>query len=598
MPKKYDFSGYATKNDLACSDGRTIKQDAFKDQDGQTVPLVWQHMHNEPTNVLGHAVLENRADGVYAYCTFNNTEAGKGSKELVLHGDIVALSIWANQLKQQGANVMHGAIREVSLVLTGANPGALIDNLNFAHSDGSVSLDEEEAIIYSGLEIVVGDMQHEDKPAIAEVISEKVEEPVSEKVEEPIVHAEPVKAGESTKSAFDIFEEMTDEQKLAVAAIVGTAMEPNEEATHSDEGGNEMKHNVFDKDGKLTGTSDSSILTHAQFQTIVDDVENYGGSFKKSFLAHAGEYGIKDIEFLFPDAATLTPTPSFISREMSWVAGVLAGTHHSPFSRIKSVHADITADEARAKGYIKASLKTNEYIKLSKRITGPKTIYKKQTLDRDDIIDITDLDVVAWLKGEMRMMLDEEIARAVLVSDGRAADHADKINEENIRPIYSDDDLYAHHVSLASDIATKDLIDQFIIARKDYKGSGNPNLYTTTENLTNMLLLKDTLGRRLYNTKADLASALLVSDIVEVPVMAGVTRTTGAGLDEKIMTLVGIIVNLKDYNIGADKGGAINMFDDFDIDYNQYKYLIETRISGALTMIKSALVFEKLPAVV
>jgi hypothetical protein len=588
MSKKYDFSGYATRNDLACSDGRTIKQDAFKEQDGLVVPLVWQHIHNEPTNILGHALLENRKDGVYVYCTFNNSEQGKVAKELVSHGDITALSIWANQLKQQGNNVMHGAIREVSLVLTGANPGAFIDNLNFAHSDGTYTKDDDEAIIYSGLDLVVGELEHADPEP------EKIEEIKHADPEPSKIDPEPEK---TDKKIEDILKTLNDEQQLAVAALISAAMSDEDlEATHSDKGGNEMKRNVFDSEGKVVGVSNT--LTHQQWSTIVADTKNYGGSFKDSFLAHAGEYGIENIDFLFPDAATLTPTPSFITREMGWVSGVLAGTHHSPFSRIKSVHADITADEARAKGYIKGNLKVEEFIKLSKRITGPKTIYKKQKLDRDDLIDITDLDVVAWLKMEMRMMLDEEIARAILIGDGRAADSLDKITEENVRPIYTDADLYAHHVEVAADIATKDLVDLFVTARVNYKGSGNPKLYTTTGNLTSMLLLKDTLGRRLYNTKADLASALLVADIVEVPVMDGVTRTVGEGLDEKVMTLVGIVVNLKDYNIGADKGGAVNMFDDFDIDYNQFKYLIETRISGALTMIKSALVIEKLPAVV
>ena len=574
---KYDFSGYATKNDLKCSDGRTIRKDAFKHADGQIVPLVWQHMHNEATNILGHALLENREDGVYTYGVFNDTEAGQNAKKLVQHGDIKALSIYANQLKEQSGNVLHGMIREVSLVLTGANPGAFIDNLTFAHGDGEFETDATEAIIYTGLDL---SLEHAEEP------SSKTEKTVAE-----------------------VFDTLNEEQKNVVYAMLADALgeesddvEEEEDVEHSegddhsiehsDDGGTKMKKNVFEKEEK----KETAVLSHSDFEQIVKaSMTSYNGSLKAAVLAHAGTYGIDNIDFLFPDAQTLAKTPDFISREMGWVSGVLAKTRKSPFSRIKSVHADITEPEARALGYIKGNLKKEEVFKLLKRVTTPTTIYKKQKLDRDDMIDITDLDVVAWMKSEMRMMLDEELARVILVGDGRDTLSTDKINEDNIRPIFSDADLYAHHVALANDIATKDLIDELVKARKEYKGSGNPVLYTTTDQLTDMLLLKDTLGRRLYPTKAELASAIMVSDIVEVPVLDGVTRVRTE--DSKVMSLVGIIVNLQDYNLGADKGGQVSMFDDFDIDYNQYKYLMETRCSGALIKPKSALVIEKLPVV-
>lgn len=577
---KYDFSGWATKNNIKCSDGRTIRKDAFKHNDGQTVPLVWQHLHNEPGNVLGHAVLENREDGVYTYGKFNNTDAGKQARELVKHGDLTSLSIYANQLKQEGDSVLHGIIREVSLVVAGANPGAKIDNLTFAHSDGTYVTEETEAIVTSGEEGLT--LAQEDTEA-----TEDTED------------TEDVKHSESAKTLADIFNEFTSEQKDVVYALLASTL--GDEVEHSDdEGGNtSMKKNVFDREDQ----NGSATLSHAEFQTIMETAVKNKASFKDTFLAHVGaagvDYGITDIDFLFPEARNITQTPTFISREMSWVPGVLSGVHKTPFSRIKSVHADITADEARALGYVKGNLKKEEVIKLLKRVTTPQTVYKKQKLDRDDIVDITDMDVVAWLKMEMRMMLDEELARAFLVGDGRDPESVDKIKTENIRPIFSDDDMYAHKVPLANDIATKDIIDEFIRAREHYKGSGNPTLYTSTKVLMDMLLLKDTLGRRLYNTKSELASALLVNDIVEVPVLAGVTRIDDTDpLNEKTMDLVGIIVNLKDYNVGADKGGQISLFDDFDIDYNQYKYLMETRVSAALVKPKSALVFEKLPALV
>ena len=569
---KFDFSGYATKNDLKCADGRTIRHNAFKDNDGHTVPLVWQHIHNDPGNVLGHAVLENRDDGVYTFCKFNDTPAGQNAKLLVQHGDITSLSIYANKLVQKGQDVIHGAIREVSLVLSGANPGALIDNLSISHSDGGYTDVDDEAIIYTGLPISEEELEHEDKEEKKDM------------------------SQNGSKTVQDVFDSMSEEQKNVVYAMLAQVTEDVKHGYYDEEdelehdnlgGGYNMKRNVFDNDQNNEG---GAVLNHSQIKAIFEDAQKTG-SLKESVLAHAQTYGIEDIDILFPDAKTLTPTPDFISRRMGWVPGVINGTHHSPFSRIKSVHADITADEARAKGYVKASLKTEEVFGLIQRVTTPTTIYKKQKLDRDDIIDITDLDVVAWLKKEMRMMLDEELAKAVLIGDGREPGSPDKIKEEHIRPIYKDADMYAHKVTLDNKVDTDDIVEAIIRSRKHYKGSGNPVLYTTTDLLTDMLLSKDQMGRRLYSTEAELASALRVSSIVEVEVMDGVSR---ADDDESVdLDLLGIIVNLKDYNMGADKGGQVSMFDDFDIDYNQYKYLIETRCSGALTKPKSAIVIEK-----
>lgn len=567
---KFDFSGYATKNDLQCADGRIIRQNAFKSNDGQTVPLVWQHLHNEPENVLGHAVLENRDDGVYAYCKFNETPAGQNAKLLVKHGDITSLSIFANNLVQKGTNVIHGAIREVSLVLSGANPGALIDNLCIAHGEGGTIEVDDEAIIYTGLDLSLDEIEHSD-----------------------------IDDNSQNESATlgEIFNSMSEEQKNVVYAML--AMATDESIGHSsiddeddfedynNEGGISMKKNVFDNS---VDVGQEATLDHSQIKEIFDDAQRFG-SLKESFLAHAQTYGIEDIDILFPDAKTLTPTPDFIKRDNEWVPGVISGTRHTPFSRIKSTASDITAEEARAKGYVKGNLKKEEVIKLLKRVTMPTTIYKKQKLDRDDILDITDLDVVAWLKAEMRMMLDEELARAILIGDGRDPATEDKINEENIRPIYKDNDTYAHHVTVESTTTTDALIESIIRARKNYKGSGNPVFYTTTDVLTDMLLLKDKMDRRIYRNVAELASELRVSKIVEVPVMDNQSRLDDDGTTT--LDLIGIIVNLKDYCVGADRGGQVSMFDDFDIDYNQYKYLIETRCSGALTHPKSALVIEK-----
>lgn len=580
---KFDFSGYATKNDLKCSDGRTIKKDAFKESNGIKVPLVWQHVHNDPNNVLGHAYLENRADGVYTFGKFNDTDAGKTAKALVMHGDIVALSIYANQLIQKGTDVIHGAIREVSLVLTGANPGAIIDNLVIQHSDGTEVDDATEAVICVGVDnakMSLTEIEHSD--AAPEADPAKV-----------IAHAA---AG---KSMADVFNTLNEEQKTVVYALIAQATgEEADDAAQADqdpnkiihsEGDKVMKKNIFDKQDQAEGKDSPTTLTHAQFAEIVADAAKTG-SFKASFLAHIDTYGITNIGYLFPDAKAVSNTPEFIKRETEWVGSVVPAAYHSPFSRIKTMAADLTADTARALGYVKGTLKKEEIISLLKRITTPTTIYKKQKLDRDDIIDITDLDVVAWLKSEMRMMLDEELARAVLVSDGRDPASDDKILEANIRPIWKDDDLYAHHVAIPAITTTDGMIDAIIRAMKDYKGSGNPVYFTTADKLADMLLLKDKNDRRIYMSVAELATTLGVSKIVKVPVMENLSRVVG----QDTLNLVGIIVNMKDYTIGADKGGAIGMFDDFDIDYNQYKYLIETRCSGALTKVKSALVIEKI----
>ena len=562
MNKGYDFSGWATKNDILCSDGRTIRKDAFKDNDGKTVPLVWNHSHNDPNNVLGHCVLENRDEGVYTYGTFNDTEQGKNAKSLVEHGDVTALSIWANKLKQNRGDVLHGDIKEVSLVLAGANIGACIDSV-IKHGEES----EEEAVIYSGEDIVLA---HADTTTKSE--SKEEDKTMDDKKE---------------KTVKDVFDTLTEEQKNVVYALIGQALESNsadDNMEHSEsEGGNEMKHNVFEQDEMNVNDT----LSHAEMEAIIADGKRFG-SMKESFLAHAEEYGIKSIDYLFPEPKTLNNPPEFIKRDMGWVSKVMGTVHHTPFSRIKSMFADITEDEARAKGYIKGKLKKEEVFSLLKRTTTPTTVYKKQKMDRDDVIDITDFDVIAWLKSEMRMMLDEEIARAILIGDGRLSSSDDKINESNIRPIVSDDDLYTikSKVTVAANATGADkakaFIDQVIRSRKEYKGSGNPTLFTTEDMVTECLLLEDKIGHKLYKTEAELATTMRVKEIVTVEVMEGLK-------DKNSKEVAGIIVNLADYNVGADKGGSVNMFDDFDIDYNQQKYLIETRCSGALVKPYSAI---------
>lgn len=578
--ERFDFSGWATKANLKCSDGRTIMKDAFKHNDGQTVPLVWNHQHNDPNEVLGHALLENRDEGVYAYCTFNDTESGKTAKLLVQHGDVNALSIYANQLKQKMSNVLHGNIREVSLVLAGANPGASIDSI-IMHGEES----DEEAIIYTGEEITLAHSSDNSTDAKGSEGTKKEDNKM----------ADDIKKTDGEETVADVFNTLSEKQKTVVYVMIGQALEDagvtddddedyEDEMGHS-EGDDYMKRNVFDNDEQQ-----DDVLSHAAMETIIGDAKRFG-SLKESFLAHADEYGIEQIDYLFPEAKTLNNPPEFIKRDTGWVSTVMGSVHHTPFSRIKSVFANITEDEARAKGYIKGNLKKEEVFSLLKRTTTPTTIYKKQKLDRDDVIDITDFDVVAWLKSEMRIMLDEEIARAILIGDGRLSSSDDKINESNIRPVVSDAELYTirQKVSVAAnatdDDKAKAMIKAAVKARKNYKGSGNPTFFTTEDWLTNALLLEDTQGHRLYKNDSEVAAAMRVSKIVTVPVMEGVKGPEGGDL-------IGIIVNLADYNVGADKGGAVNMFDDFDIDYNQQKYLIETRCSGALIKPYSAIELE------
>ena len=603
MATAYDFSGWVTKNDLKCSDGRTIRRDAFKHNDGQVVPLVWNHQHNDPFNVLGNVLLENRKEGVYGYASFNDTEQGINAKKFVQHGDIVGLSIYANRLKQNGGDVIHGMIREVSLVLAGANPGASIDYV-VEHNDA----DGDSAIIYP------------DEPIYLYHADDDTDDEEGEEV--------------AKKSISDIFDDMSDEQKEATAYLISEALkeagvdldnededdedEDDEDVEHSDydyEEDDYMKYNVFDNDSR------GDYLSHADMEQIFSDAKRLGSlkdsveqHMENGVLAHidgdhSGEegyvsptYGIENIDYLFPEARNLNSTPEYVKREDSWVQVFMNGVHHTPFSRIKSTFADITEDDARAKGYMKGNLKKEEVFMLLKRVTTPTTIYKKQKLDRDDVIDIVDFDVVAWIKSEMRMMLNEEIARAGLVGDGRAPSSDDKINELNIRPIWTDEDFFTIKAPIAvtqnstDDDKAKAFIKAAIKARVNYKGSGNPVLFTTEDMLNNMLLLEDGMQRDRYRNVDELATKMRVSRIVTVPVMENLTRTVGTGNNAVTHTLAGIIVNLQDYNIGADKGGAISLFDDFDIDYNQQKYLIETRCSGALTKPYSAIALEFVPA--
>ena len=570
---KFDFSGWATRANIRCSDGRTIMKDAFKHMDGKTVPLVWNHQHNDPNEVLGHALLESKDGDIYAYGKFNDTEAGRTAKLLVQHGDVNQLSIYANKLKQQMSNVLHGEIREVSLVLAGANPGAFIESI-LSHGEES----DKEAIIYTGEDFYLSHASDDDQADANGEGAKKGDSKVSDNKE---------------KTVKEVFDSMTEEQQTVVYAMIGQALSDAEKDNDESEGGNEnMKHNVFDQDIE----QNENVLSHSEMAAIFSDAKRYG-SLKDSVLAH----GIEDIDYLFPEANTLNTPPEFIKRDMGWVNKVMSGVHHTPFSRIKSMFADITEDDARAKGYLKGKLKKEEVFSLLKRSTTPTTIYKKQKLDRDDVIDITDFDVVAWLKAEMRMMLDEEIARAILVGDGRLNSSDDKINEQNIRPIYKDEELYTIRAEVDAATAKTDsekakaFIRAVIKSRKNYKGSGEPTLYTTEDMLTDCLLLEDNVGRVIYDSVDKLKSVLRVKEIVTVPVMEGINRTDDNGNN---LGLMGLIVNLKDYNVGADKGGAVNMFDDFDIDYNAQKYLIETRCSGALTKPFSAIAVELKSAVV
>lgn len=620
MGKKFDFGGWATRANLLCSDGRIIRENAFEECDGKRVPLVWNHQHNDPDAVLGHALLENRGDGVYAYCTFNDTQAGQNAKLLVQHGDVDQLSIYANKLKQQGRDVIHGVIREVSLVLAGANSGARIDSV-VMHSDDSY----EEGYIYSGeflddvdpiehadsekkgepemgegetIQDVLDTMTEEQKKVVFAIIGQILADNGYDE-EDDMSHSE-----DEEKTVQDVLDTLTEEQQEVVYDLIGQALsdteddddEEYEEDDEDDEdeyyeeddedieGGNDdMKHNVFDQE------TAGDVLTHSEMAEIIEDARR-NGSLADAVLQH----GIEQIDYLFPDAKTMDTAPAFIKRDDTWVADVMNAVHKTPFSRIKSILADITEADARAKGYIKGNLKTEEFFSLMKRTTTPTTIYKKQALDRDDVVDITDFDVVAWLKTEMRMMLNEEIARAVLVGDGRSSSSNDKINEQNVRPIWTDDDVYTVKaaINVTSSTSDDEKAKAFIKAckksRKEYKGSGNPVMFMTEDMLTDCLLLEDTNQRVIYDTVDKLATALRVSKIVTVPVMDGLTRVVGSNTH----TLAGIYVNLTDYNIGADKGGAVNLFDDFDIDYNQMKYLIETRCSGALTKPYSAVALE------
>lgn len=670
MTVKADFSGYATKNGLKCSDGRTIMAGAFKHNDTMKVPLVWQHLHNEIDNILGHALLENREDGVYAHAFFNASEKAQTAKIAVKHGDITMLSIYANNLTQQGKNVLHGDIKEVSLVLSGANPGAKIDNVNLQHGDGTLDSLEDEVIIMTGLTLEHSDdtddeegediekdednaeakveheaeedasnLSHDDltNQEVLDTLNEDQQEVVYDLLQSALEHSDnlapeavqelfeslnedqnsvvrdlisgalahsenlgdemttDIQHAEGEETVKDVFDTMSEKQKNVVYFMIGEALEGTGDSGDSElkqsdntdhiahaiqEGFNNMSRNAFEGNGSAATTAERPTLTHSQLETIVADAQKIG-SFKESFLQHAGTYGIDDIDFLFPDAKSLSNSPDVLGRRQEWVSEVLNGAKHSPFARIKSTAVDLTADEARAKGYVKGNLKKDEIIKLLKRVTIPTTIYKKQKLDRDDIVDITDLDVVAWLKAEMRVMLDEELARAILIGDGREVDDEDKIDEEKIRPIARDVDMYAHAITVASELSADAIIESVLRTRTYYKGTGTPTFYTTDAILTDLILLKDKVGRRLYETEASLAAALRVSKIVTVEVM------------ESAPEILGIVVNMADYTIGADKGGQVSMFDDFDIDYNQQKYLIETRVSGALTKPKSAIVIKK-----
>lgn len=629
---KHDFGGYATKNDLKCSDGRTIRRDAFKDNDGSVVPLVWMHQHDDPMNVLGHARLENRKDGVYAYCYLNDSEQAQHAKELVKHGDITAMSIFANRLKQVGGDVHHGVIREVSLVMAGANPGAYIEENSFEHSDGTTQyLNEGEAVIYGDnpLNIIIhsDDPEPEDEtdpePEEIKHADEEEKKPEnqngsdsgdseeSDETIEEIFNTIPDETKEiiyyvigNVSEGEDIEEDMVEQvqealdslnekQRTVVEYLVGQAAEnggENNDTVEEEEVDEEeeeiMKHNVFDTE------TDESTLIHAEDMkaAIADGIKC--GSMREAFIEH----GIDDIEYLFPDAKTLTPTPDMITRPMGWVPEVLNATRKSPFSRIKSIAANLTKDEARAKGYIKGKKKIEQQFGLLKRVTTPQTVYKKQALDRDDIIDITDFDVVAFIKADLKMMIDEELGRAIFVGDGREIGEEDKIQEEHIRPIYQDDDIYTIHYEIDVDSVedpnekSNSLVDAAVRARKEYRGSGNPTFYASTDVINDMLLSRDKMGRRMYANEQDLAAAIRVSKIVEVPVLEGVIRT-----DEETQKheLLGIIVNLADYTIGSDKGGELNFFDDFDIDFNKEKYLMETRVSGCLTKPYSAIALEK-----
>lgn len=580
--KDYDFCGWATRNDLKCGDGRIIRRDAFKHNDGVTVPLVWNHDHTDPYRIVGHALLENRDEGVYAYGKFNDTQLGKTAKIYVEHGDITAMSIYANQLQQQGPNVMHGNIREVSLVLAGSNPGAYIEDV-VVHSDDN----DGEAWITSGIEGL--DLYHAEEPADdkKEDETKKTESEIqngSDETKKEESNDEkgvtPMAGTNNEKTIGELLSDLTDEQMDAVYALIAMVQDDKDE-----EGDDDMKHNIFDADEMNC----DDVLTHSEMMEIFSDAQRCG-SLKEAVLQH----GIESIDVMFPDAKTITNEPEFIKRNDTWVTDVLGSVHHSPFSRVKSIFANITADEARAKGYTKGKKKIDEVFTALKRVTNPTTIYKKQKIDRDDMLDITDFNVVNWMKSEMRTMLNEELARAILVGDGRGSGSDDKIKEDCIRPIWTDNDMYTINavIEVAKDATADQKAREFIKAciksRKDYKGSGNPVMYMSEDMLTDCLLIEDKNERIIYDTVEKLAAALRVRRIVPVPVMEDLTRDVSG----KTRSLAGIYVNLADYNIGTDKGGEVNMFDDFDIDYNAQKYLMETRCSGALIRPYAAVAIE------
>lgn len=613
---KWDFSGYATKNDLKCGDGRTIRKDAFKDCDGTTVPLVWQHVHDNPDNVLGHALLENRDDGVYCYGYLNNTQRGKDMREMISNGDVSKLSIYANKLVQKGGDVLHGTIREVSLVLAGANPGAFIDNISIAHGDGTYTDLDDEAIIYFD-----SDIEHSDEDESEEKIeaSETVETTESnDDTEETVEHAdsnnkegsEMAEEAKNDKTIQDVIDSMSEEQKNVMYYMIGAALEESGagEAEHDDLGDDEMKHNIFDK----TVDDSQNTLSHSEITEIMKEAVDGKASLKETFLAH----GITNIDYLFPETKLINKEPQIINDDQAWVTDVMNAVHKSPMSRLKTIAADITIEEARALGYVKGTKKAEEQFGLLKREVTPQTIYKLQKFDRDDILDITDLDVVAWVKSEMRIKLKEEIARSILVSDGRANSDPHKIKEDKVIPIYKDispltghdSQIGGHDISTATfayrriievpkDTPAADkaelMIDECVRARVYYKGSGSPAMYIGPARLAEMLLLKDSMGRRLYDSESSLTTAMRVSRAVEVPIFDNITRVENEGeADEQTFELAAIIVNLTDYTIGMDKGGETTLFDDFDIDYNKYTYLLETRLSGMLTKPFSAIIIE------
>ena len=593
MAPKCDFSGYATRNDVKCSDNKVIRHGAFAAYDGKTVPLVWQHQHKDVSNVLGHADLEVREDGVYAYAYLNHSDAGRTAREMVRNGDVKAMSIYATHVKARGNDVVHGELVEVSLVLRGANPGAYIDQISITHGDEG---DEVEAVMYTDAQIDFvshSDEDEDEEPDVEETEEAEEADDVEHAEEEP--EAEKAEGDGDDPTLGEIFDSMTEEQKTAVYAIVGQLVETadeeaeeSEDTAHSDTTTEDtMAHqNVFEGSKK---TEELPVLSHDDMQKIFEEAKACG-SLQQAVLAHADNYGIKQIDTLFPDAKNLWTTPEFIKRKTDWVSSVVGAAKHSPFSRIKTQFADITADEARAKGYIKGSKKKDEVFTLLKRVTTPTTIYKKQRLDRDDIIDITDFDVVTWIRGEMRLMIEEELGRAVLLGDGREASSDDKIKEDCIRPIYKEDSLYAPRVILAKETTTEDMLDSIVRAMDDYEGSGNPTWFASPQTVTEILLLKDKMGHRLFNSLSDLADYVGVSRIVKVPLMKNLVRTSAK--NGKVDAL-GIIVNMSDYTIGADKGGQLFAAEDFEISFNQYHYLLETRLSGALTKVKSAIILER-----